>query len=219
MQLRYFILGLMLILPLGAAQAESSTTITAADILPLKKKSDKGDADAQYRLGIAYLSGMGGLTADPLRGMDYIEKSGKAGKREAQFFMGAMLHGINARTNFSDQNKTKEQLKWLALSFRQGCAGSAGLIAGYYVTMKGPESPKALEWFMKAAKGGGSLLAGAVGKNCQGSEKPGGILRLDCVDLQGAPGVAVGQGADGCADERDERRGQTKSRSAGQAVC
>ncbi len=172
MQLRYFILGLLLILPLGAAQAESSTTITAADILPLKKKSDKGDADAQYRLGIAYLSGMGGLTADPLRGMDYIEKSGKAGKREAQFFMGAMLHGINARTNFSDQNKTKEQLKWLALSFRQGCAGSAGLIAGYYVTMKGPESPKALEWFMKAAKGGDPYSQALLAKIAKDLKNP-----------------------------------------------
>ena len=154
MHLRYLMLGLALLLSLGVAQAESSTIITAEDILPLKKKSDKGDADAQYRLGIAYLSGMGGLSPDPLRGMHYIEEAGKAGKREAQFFMGAMLHGTNARTKFSDQTKTKEQLKWLALSYRQGCAGSAGLIAGYYVTMKGPQSPKALEWFMKAAKGG-----------------------------------------------------------------
>ncbi len=172
MQLRYLALGLLLMLPLGAIQAESSTTITAEDILPLKKRSDSGDPDALYRLGIAYLSGMGGLKPDALRGMDYIEKAGKAGKREAQFFMGAMLHGTNARTKFSDQTKTKEQLKWLALSFRQGCAGSAGLIAGYYVTMKGPQSPKALEWFMKAAKGGDPYSQALLAKIAKDIKNP-----------------------------------------------
>ena len=148
------VLGLMLLLPLNAAQAAEAVVIEPDDILPLKKKSDGGDPDAKYRLGIAYLGGMGGLKPDTQAGMKYIEDAGKAGMREAQFFMGATLHGMNSRTNFKDNTKVREQLKWLALSFKQGCAGGAGLIAGYYVHMKGPQSPKAMDWFIKAAKGG-----------------------------------------------------------------
>lgn len=154
MRALFLILAFAWLLPMSALQASESTIITADDILPLKKRSDQGDADAQYRLGIAYLAGMGGLTADPMKGMRYIEQAGKAGKREAQFMMGAMLHGTNARSNFSDRTKVNEELKWLALSYKQGCAGSAGLIAGYYVSTQGPDSPKALEWFKRAAKGG-----------------------------------------------------------------
>ncbi len=153
MRLRLIALIVTLLLPLGAARADA-IVIQPEEILPLKKGADAGDPDAMYRLGIAYLSGMGGLTPDVSRGMDYIEQAGKKGKREAQFFMGAMLQGINARDNFKDKKKTTEQLKWLALSYKQGCAGSAGLIAGYYVTVQGADSPKALQWFLRAAKGG-----------------------------------------------------------------
>lgn len=155
MRLLFLITALALSLPMSSAWAAlDERLMSKAEVKALQKKVKTKDSDAQYRLGIAYLYGQGGLEQNYDVGMRFIERSSNQGKKEAQFYLGAKMHVMNMVTKFENPDLARNEIQVLAKSYGQGCAGAAGLIAGVYVYTKGQNSKEAAQWYIRAAQGG-----------------------------------------------------------------
>ena len=109
-----------------------------------------GDADAQWNLGYAYLTGQGAEQDDD-QALEWFRKSADQGSAEGQFFMGYMY--ANGR---SVTKNDKQAVSWYTLSADQGldlAQNELGVMYffGYGVTQN---DATAMSWFRKAAEQG-----------------------------------------------------------------
>lgn len=131
------------------------------DILDLKKKAEKGDAQAQYNLGLMYVQG-DGVVQDYREAAKWCRMAAEQGKAEAQFVLGILyVNGSEA----IDKN-LQVGMKWLELAAEQGVAEAQVALGGLYYTGEdvAKNNHEALKWFRLAAENGNSdaqfLLSG-----------------------------------------------------------
>ena len=79
-------LGLLTVLLLAAAQLSAQTNQT---IQELKANAEKGDAEAQLRLGLDYYSGLGVIN-DDAEAFKWISKAADQNYADAQYFLGCV---------------------------------------------------------------------------------------------------------------------------------
>jgi serine/threonine protein kinase len=83
-----------------------------------RARADKGEADAQYLLGDAYLHGKGGVAQDDVVGAEWTRKAAENGHAEAQARLGALCYN-QGRGVVRDP---VEAVRWLQKSADQGYA-------------------------------------------------------------------------------------------------
>lgn len=130
----------------------------APDIASLRKQAKAGDAEAQYQLAQALLSGKG-VPQDSKQGVEWLEKAAKLDHPAAQQVLSYMyLKG-------GEQNIPKNPkigLEWLQKSADHGNAAAEYGLAVMYRDGDGetgiPRKPhEAATWFRKAARQPGSI--------------------------------------------------------------
>lgn len=126
----------------------------------LRRLASRGDAKAQYHLGMFYNNGLVGDGPDPLRAMEWFEKSAAGGDPLAHYKLGCYHHGqwkilpkdsikalehyrVAAEAGYSraqfgvaslllEQNSTREALPWLEAAGEQGDVFSLGTLFTLY---------------------------------------------------------------------------------------
>ena len=80
----------------------------------LRMKAEKGDADAGYRLGAAYIRGEG-VSQDLEEGVRWLRRSAEQGNAEAEFGMGELcMNGLGV------EQDDAEALRWYRLAAEKG---------------------------------------------------------------------------------------------------
>lgn len=126
------------------AQAQS------VDERELRNWADRGDVDAQFELGVRYITGEG-LKKDPKAGATWIEKAAKQQHLRAQHVMGTLYEdGVGVEKNLAKAHE------WFRSAAEQGFALSQHSLAILYEEGMGvsQDKAKAAEWFRKAAEQG-----------------------------------------------------------------
>lgn len=116
----------------------------------LQADAEKGDAKAQFRLGLAYLDGQG-VDRDAPLAMKWIGKAAEQGYSEAQYKLGAMHHsGRGALQSFP------LAFKWFEQAAQQNHADAQYSLGVMYRNGQGVEMDKsnAYVWFNLAASQG-----------------------------------------------------------------
>ena len=123
-----------------------------------KQAAEEGYADAQYMLGICYLTGHG-VTQDYNEVVKWYRKAAEQGNADAQNGLGSCYytgHGVTQNYN--------EAVKWYRKAAEQGSAGgqwSLGLCYQYgYGVTKNIDT--AVEWYRKAARQGDEIAQGSL---------------------------------------------------------
>jgi TPR repeat protein len=127
----------------------------------LHKAAERGDAKAQFNLGLSYFKGEG-LPQNSAEAAKWFRKAAEQGDAEAQWFLGAMYDtGIGVAKNAT------EAVKWIRKAAEQGLADAQHALGWMYTSGKGvaKNTSEGLRWYRKAAEQGHakaqSELAGA----------------------------------------------------------
>ncbi|HAK61591.1 MAG TPA: hypothetical protein DCO77_14650 [Nitrospiraceae bacterium] len=125
-------------------------------LLPLAKK---GDAFAQYNLGVIYANGLG-VTKNDAEAVTWYRKAAEQGDSDAQGNLGLMYE--NGRGVKQDYKKA---MNWYQKSAKQGNVIGQNNIAGLYFNGRGVKKndKKAIAWYRKAAKQGNALAQNSLG--------------------------------------------------------
>jgi localization factor PodJL len=136
------------------AQWPTGQTIETTDVADQKKTmmalAEKGDAAAQYDLGVRLAEGRG-MTADPKTAIKWLEKAAKQGLAPAQFRIGSMYReGKGVAAN------NERALDWFKRAAQRGNARAMHNLAVVLAEGVGgaPDYAGAGEWFRKAAEYG-----------------------------------------------------------------
>ncbi len=140
------LLSLLVISVLWAATvaAPAQQKMTEAD---LQTWADRGDADAQFELGLRLLTGEG-LTKDEAKGMQWMEKAANQKHLRAQFVLGSLFEdGVGVT---KDESKAVE---WYRKSAENGFAPAQHAVAMAFDMGRGVKKDPTLatEWLQKAA--------------------------------------------------------------------
>lgn len=122
----------------------------ALDFATTKALAEKGDAEAQYKLASAYMSGRSGAV-DHAKAFEWYQKAADKGKPEAQLAVGLMYYygeGIN--------QDYAQAAKWFAAADAQGEAQAKGMLGKVYVGSGGIYGDKdsAIEWLKRGCENG-----------------------------------------------------------------
>ena len=114
----------------------------------LKNQVDKGDANAQFKLGYMYDKGQG-IKQDYQKAFELYTKSAKQGNDKAQFNLGTLYrlgHGV--------ERDVKKTVKWYTKSAKQGNPDAQNELGFLYEAGKSVKQDykKALKWYTKAAE-------------------------------------------------------------------
>jgi len=114
------------------------------------KAAEKGDAEAQFKLGVMYDKGQG-VPQDDAEAVKWYRKAAEQGDADAQFKLGFMY--INGRGVPQDN---AEAVKWFRKVAEQGDAGGQFSLGVMYRAGKGlpQDNAEAVKWFRKAAEQG-----------------------------------------------------------------
>ena len=125
-------------------------------LLPLAKK---GNAFAQYNIGVMYANGFG-VTKNEVEAVTWYRKAAEQGDADAQANLGLMYE--NGRGVKQDYKKA---MKWYKKSSRQGNGIAQNNIAGLYFKGHGVKKSykKAIEWYRKSAKQGYAAAQNSLG--------------------------------------------------------
>lgn len=144
----------LLTLGLLAAALVSSSSVQAqqqrVDEKELRGWADRGDADAQFELGLRLITGEG-VKKNLEEGVKLVEKAAKQKHLRAQHVMGSLYEdGVGAKKDLA------KAAEWYRTSAELGFALSQHSLALMYEEGKGvkKDSAKAAEWFKKAADQG-----------------------------------------------------------------
>lgn len=116
----------------------------------LREWADRGEADAQFELGLRLITGEG-VKKNLEEGVKSIEQAAKQKHLRAQHVMGTLHEdGVGVKQNLA------KAAEWYRTSAELGFALSQHSLAVLYETGKGvkKDSAKAAEWFKKAAEQG-----------------------------------------------------------------
>ncbi len=119
-------------------------------ISQLTDLGNKGDDDAQCRLGVVYFEGHG-VDRDYEKGLFWFKKSAEQGNPEAQFMLGeAYFEGKGISSSYS------EAMMWLQKAAEQGHIEAQGTVGFMYFRGIGvrQDIKYGLYWFVKAAEQG-----------------------------------------------------------------
>ena len=117
----------------------------------LISKAEKGDSEAQFNLGIAYLDGELGLERDEKRGMEWLQKSAEQGYVSAQANLGVYyFQGEHVQKN------DEQAFFWTQKAAEQGDMRSQHNLGFFYLKgiVVSRDNSQAIEWFRKAARQG-----------------------------------------------------------------
>ena len=127
-----------------------------------REAADKGDADAQFRLGFDYLIGAEGLSKDHSKAVEWMTKAADQGEVRAQYQLGLFYENGNGVPQ-----DYKKAAKWYKKASVQGHRSAQYHLGLFYE--KGNGVPHnfitAEEWFKKAADGGNTEAQYHLG-NC-----------------------------------------------------
>jgi len=137
-----------------------SNEFSAEYIQGLKEKVSKGDAEAQYLLGISYEYGLG-LQQDIKEAASLYRKSAESGHSIAQSIYGKCL--MDGKGVPKDES---QGFIWLEKSAEQGNTfGESQLGACYWYGVGTPKDPKkAATWLTRAAEKGDALAQSLLGE-------------------------------------------------------
>jgi TPR repeat protein len=127
---------------------------TAADIVSLKTEADKGDAGAQYKLGLAYADGAG-VDKDPAIAAQWFRKAALQGNAPAQSNLGFLY-----QQGQGVQRDPAESAVWFRKAAERGFAVAQYNLGLLYHNGQGVKQDYALaaKWTTRAARQG--LAAG-----------------------------------------------------------
>lgn len=113
----------------------------------LRAFADRGDPDAQFELGLRYLTGEG-VKKDPKKGVQWLEQAAQAGHLRAQYVYGSLFE--DGVTLPKDPAKAVE---WYQKAANSGFPMAQHSVGVAHELGQGVEknSEKAAEWFAKAA--------------------------------------------------------------------
>lgn len=139
--------------------AQGTDIPSPEQLTPLAKK---GDARAQYQLGVCYDQGLG-VAADAKEAMRWLSRAAKAGSVDAQ-----ILYAFNLTLGQGiSKPDEREAIKWYLKAAEQGNA-EAQFKTGYFyekgLGLKAPDVVTALSWYRKAADQGLLEAQLAVGR-------------------------------------------------------
>lgn len=116
-------------------EAEVEAEVTA---LKYRKAAERGEADAQYRLGDCYAVGRG-VEKNDAEAVKWYRKAAEQGDADAQYSLGE-CYAVKDET---------EALKWYHKAAEQGHEGAKGRLVGWYEL----EEDRAVKWYRKAEVG------------------------------------------------------------------
>jgi uncharacterized protein len=135
------------ILALGMAACADTTTREQkfADVLRL---AEKGDARAQYTMGLMYEQGYG-VTPDQSQARAWFEKAAEMGEANAQYRLGSLYYHGQGRPR-----DLIEAARWYTRAAEQGDTSAQAALANLYLSGEGVprDSAKAAYWQKKSLK-------------------------------------------------------------------
>ncbi len=146
MNMRLFLVASLLAL-LAPSMPLSGQQVNEKD---LRSWADRGDADAQFELGLRLITGEG-MKKSLEEGVKFVEKAAKQKHLRAQHIMGTLYEdGVGVKRDFA------KAAEWYRISAELGFALSQHSLAAMYEEGRGvkKDSAKAAEWFKKAAEQG-----------------------------------------------------------------
>ena len=144
------------LVPETRLHAQQEPTPTAE----LRASAEQGDADAQYNLGIMYVTGRG-VPQDDAEAVRWYLLAADQGHAVAQFNLGIMY--AYGRGVLQDD---AEVLRWYRLAADQGLAGAqASLGSAYSIGLGVPrDDAEAARWYRLAADQGDANAQGTLGR-------------------------------------------------------
>ena len=144
------------------------TDLSKLDSGDIAKLAERGNPEAQYRLGCMYYYGNGRLSQDYSTAFHWFMMSAEQGHMEAQNFVGVMY-----RTGKGTRQDDSEALKWYKRSAEHGNSVAQSNLGGMYYYAYGVKQDygQALIWFTKSAEQGDSDAQNYLGnmyRNGQG---------------------------------------------------
>lgn len=123
----------------------------------LRSAAEKGDAEAQYLLGLQYREG-DGVDRSPVEAERWLRRAAEAGRVDAQTELGVL------QSASSEAGKREEAARWLLSAARQGDAGAMQALGELYRGNPGlsGDPMAALRWYVQAAAAGRAVAARAV---------------------------------------------------------
>lgn len=116
----------------------------------LRTWAERGDADAQFELGLRLITGEG-IKKNLEQGVKFVEKAAKQKHLRAQHIMGTLYEdGVGVKKDIA------KAAEWYRISAELGFALSQHSLAAMYEEGRGvkKDGAKAAEWFKKAAEQG-----------------------------------------------------------------
>ena len=138
----------------AAARTEASE-----DILKLRAAAENGDAQAQYKLGLAYRTGQG-VKPNDAEAVKWYRKSADQGNAEGQLELGSCYN-----SGYGEKQNYTVALKWFRLAANQGNPKAQYLVGAYYERGLGgvPMIPdEAVKWYRLAADQGNAYAQDAL---------------------------------------------------------
>lgn len=163
------VIGVVFIYPAWRKAAQNRDAANAQSQLKLqenRRKGEQGDAESQFRVGVAYFYGQG-VQADDMEALRWLRKAASQKNEHA-------LDLLKIRTTFQEYKAKAEQgdaaaqnqmgvnhmlgqgvkkdeaeaVKWFLLAAAQGHAGAQGHLVGCYQLGDGvkPDKPEAYAW-------------------------------------------------------------------------
>lgn len=157
--------GAVVLLVLGLASSSFAQS-DARYISKLRKEAKKGDAVAQYKLGLAYADAYR-VKRDYDQAVDWLGRAGEQGHLKAQLFLGRMY--------YSGENVPKDNAQaadWLARAAEAGDPEAQLLIGNLYNNGEGrpQDLARAAYWYRAAAEQGDARAQYNLGVLCHNGE-------------------------------------------------
>lgn len=143
----------------GSSGSNAAVSPITSELKTLQDKARKGDADAQYKLGLKYIKG-DGLSRDRVKAMEWFQKAAEQGLAAAQYQLGTMYY-FGVRENFFDFSPN------------------------FFDKQVPQDKNKALEWYQKAAAQGDADALYALYFECDYEDFMSGAPKNEskCFDL------------------------------------
>lgn len=136
-------------LPIGIKPNADDTKRAA--LLELERRAKVGDADAQFKLGDAFVYGTSGVVTNEHHGVMWLKKSAAQGNADAEKLLGDCYWG-----GWGVGENEGAAVKWYEKAARHGNVASQGKLGFCYLNGRGVErnTEIAKEWYQKAADKG-----------------------------------------------------------------
>lgn len=145
---RVKVLSLVLVFVLAASFLRA-----AESIAELRVKAEKGDAAAQYKLGVEYNVGIA-VKRDPVEALRWWRKAAEQGNRSAQYDLGGVYRGFFQSSFPEVATDYDEALKWNRKAAALGHTSAHASIGRMYYDGHGvtKDEKEAISWWRKAAQ-------------------------------------------------------------------